>query len=200
MDKEKVYKYGLYVALILFSLFYINTCESFFDKAFNKPTVKSKTDQHLIEMYNRKVGEVYKMKIEKARMNDDLISLKSKDLKAVHHYHTVYVEAMNSSPDTCHSYLKAVNQAHEQSDSTKNARISKLDSLNNTNDLVIQNYEDLFSIKDFYYAQRGDTINELRVEVKQKTKEVKKAKTQGKLETIGGAILSFLMGLGIGKL
>jgi hypothetical protein len=203
MNKEKLFKYGSYVAclaIILGALFYIKGCHSLNEESNRQSKIKSMADQHLIEMYNRKVAEVHNLKGEKDRMKKDMIGIKASELKAVHHYHTVYADAMKNAPDTCEGYLQAVNKAHEQSDSTKDAHIYKSDSTNAVNDLLIQNYEDIASIKDFYYAQRGDTIQELKVELKQTNKKRKNEKVLGTLEKIGLSILGFFTGLGIGKL
>lgn len=143
--------------------------------------------------------------IKKADSTDLKLSIeddktKVAEVEQVHHYHTVYKTIYAASPDTCKPLLEQLSNEHERTDSIKNKRIDNLEKRIVEKTQKEDAFKDILVLKDYQLTLSHDTIVEQRTELKQKDKEVKKAKLKGWLRTIGASAAHLFIGYGAGKL
>jgi len=185
---------GVIIVLSILALTF--TCKSGYFKG--KKVIKG--PDKITELIDSKKSKILNIDsiVKLLKLKDD--SLRNKDVKNVHHYHTVYKTIYSAAPDTCKSLLEQLHNQHLTVDSVKDERISTLEKVVEKKEQAESEYKDILILKDYQQDQFRDTIAEQRIELKQTKKQVNKEKGKGWLKTIVSSLASFFLGYGTGKL
>lgn len=186
---KQVTPYIVALALIIAAAIYMQDCKG---KQLTGSIPTKELDKMEVDKYEALGLVMANNKV----LRDSIDKLTNVKATVIIKYRTKRDSIFIAAPDTCSSYLLALDKHHAKIDSVNDLIISKQETAMMNYDSQVSIYKDIVMIKNTRHAIDSSTIDGLNTELKQQVKRVKKERLKGVLLSV----LSGLGGVGLGKI